>query len=216
MRRVVTTAVAKGAKTVLAERLDRVLPRDFVRTTWAWNRLRGRVVHAVELHGSKHRTGDMTVEWGIAPAGWPELMYGETSSTYTSPSCAVIGRLRDFEGSLDKWWDLDVVRVDVPGDMLRLLKVNLLPFFDDMSTPEAILSLVRRGYRTPRRRSDPPLDERGWPWGFLYPRTKFQHRLVAAALLAFTEDADAALAALPEAGEWNRVGEIRQRLAARR
>lgn len=52
----------KGAKTILAERLDDLLPR-FSRTQWVWNREVDGVVHVVELQGSKHGTGDMTVQW---------------------------------------------------------------------------------------------------------------------------------------------------------
>lgn len=144
----------RGAKTILAGLVDPLLP-GFERAQYAWNRTRGRVVHVVDLQGSQHGTGDMTVNWGIAPIGWARVMYGEEPSVYLSSECAVDGRLGHLGGG-DRWWELDEVRGAVPPDMESLLVDHLLPFFDQMGSPEQLQRLVERGYRPPRR-GDPAL-----------------------------------------------------------
>ncbi|MDP9386841.1 MAG: DUF4304 domain-containing protein [Actinomycetota bacterium] len=200
----------KGAKTILAEALDPLLP-GFERNRWTWNRKRNNLVQVIEISGSKHRTGDMTIDWGVTPERWATLVYGEELPMYSSSHCAVFGRLGDFGGG-DRWWDLEQVRTAVPPDMHSLLFEHLLPFLQRIDSPEQLLALVRRGYRPPRRRSDPYLDEHGSPWLWSWPRTKVQHQFVEAVLLAFVEGAGAALAALEEIEGWERADDVAKRL----
>ncbi len=130
----------KGAKTILAEALDPLLP-GFERNRWTWNRTRNDLVQVIEISGSKHGTGDMTVDWGVAPERWAALVYGEELPVYSSSHCAVFGRLGDFEGG-DRWWDLQQVRTTLPPDMHSLLFEHLLPFLQRIDSPEQLLALL--------------------------------------------------------------------------
>ncbi len=129
---------------------------------------------------------------------------------YLSSECAVSGRLGHFGGG-DQWWELDEVRVAVPPDMESLLVDHLLPFFEQMDSPEQLQRLVERGYRPPRR-GDPALDDRGWPLQWSAPGTKKEQELTRAVLLTFVGSRESSLQAVEAVGNWERAEEVAQRL----
>lgn len=121
------------AKTILAEALDLLLP-SFERNRWTLDPQTERSRAGNRDLRVKHGTGDMTVDWGVAPERWAALVYGEELPVYSSSHCAVFGRLGDFEGG-DRWWDLEQVRTPLPPDMHSLLFEHLLHFLQRIDSP---------------------------------------------------------------------------------
>lgn len=199
--------VAKGVKTRLAERLDPVLGPSFTRHRWVWNRRAEPVVHVLELFGSKHGTGDLSFEWGLVPAGWVEFARATTEpALYSASDCAISGSLGDFHGA-SGWWDHAAVEGHLPEDLHHLSASHLLPFFDEMSSLEALLALAERGYRAyPQPRPTSPLDERGWPRTWSWPRLPDHQRFVQGTLMLLLGMKDDGIARLEEASdsEWAR------------
>jgi hypothetical protein len=205
--------VADGAKTALARLLDPLL-NGFERRRWTWNKSRDGIIHVVELVGSKHGTGTMTVEWGVTVPGWQDLMFGTSEAIEIASGCAVYGRLGEFGGG-DRSWDLAAVTEAVPEDMRLLFSDHLLPFFDSMSSVEDLAALVERGYRSPRRRTDPAIDDEGRPWGWSWPWTEKQRQLTLAVLRYFTNGPRDAMEAADAVKDWERAAEVAARIRTR-
>lgn len=194
--------MAKGVKTELAERLDPLLP-GFARERWLWNRRSGEVIQVLDLYGSKHGTGQLSLDWGLAPVGWATLGMGaDEPDMHTAASCAIGGSLGDFHGN-SGWWSHQDVSRQVPDDLRHLIQSHLLPFFDEMTSVKAVLAVAARGYRAyPRPAS--ALDKRGWPLCWTWPRRPEHQKLVQGTLMILSGSRAEGRDRLSEAsgGEW--------------
>lgn len=131
-------------------RLDRELaPRGFSRKKFTWNREHDLLVDVIDIQVSK--SGEtVTLNAGVLSRPSYFACWGRESKAFVEePSCTVRARVGQLLDNKDRWWD--VGSESAPDEMVECLVARLLPFLDQMQSPNAMRDwLASAGLPSPK------------------------------------------------------------------
>jgi len=124
--------------------LDELLkPLGFGRKKMTWNRRVNGFVDVVDLQQSN--AGDaLTVNVGVMHSEVHGICWGNIPPLFVEePTCTVRSRIGQLRDGRDLWWRGEME--DVAPNVVALVRESVLPFLDQMHSPDAMAEHLERG-----------------------------------------------------------------------